>query len=226
MPAVADYGIAYLDTDSFRASAALFGVGMSLCNYPATNDGNAKLAFVLQSASRMIDAFCARDFLLANKVEKHPLDLSNWQFKVNNPPVIEVVSCLVRYAIDGHITIDPDKVFVNNQQGFLEIARYFEGTVQIMEIGTELNQPIVEITYKSLQSVPTNVQLACGFQAGHMINTGFVDATLPPNFGKVDMSGLSINNKKGYRSSEEMMAGSFSPEAERMLIAEKKISIA
>lgn len=226
MEAVANYGTAYLDTESFRASAAMFGVGMSLaCDYPATTEGDAKLAFVLQSASRHIDAFCARDFIPADKSEQHPFNLETWRFSVNNPPVTSIVSCAIRYGLDSTITIPPADVFINNQQKYLEIIRRLEA-VTTMEIGTELLSPVVEIVYKSLQAVPINVKLACGYQAGHLMNSGFVDKILPPNFGKIDMEGFSVNNKKGYRSSEEMSAGSFSAEAERLLIAEKKFSVA
>ncbi len=46
------------------------------------------------------------------------------------------------------------------------------------------------------------------------------------NFGKIDMGGLSVNNKKGYRSSEEMSAGSFSPDAARLLTQEINFGVA
>ncbi len=227
MPVADDlFGVAYLDDESFRAGATLFGVGMALSDFPVTDEGTKRLNLVLQAASRMIDTFCGKVFTPTDLVETHELDLTTWQIRVNNPPVVSISSCIIRYAIDGTITIQTNKIHINNQQGFLEIARYLEGTLTLMEIGTELNCPVVEITYKSLQTVPKTVQLATGYQAGHLINSGYVDKTLPPNFGKVDLDGLSINNKKGYRSSQEMMAGSFSPEAERLLISERKLSIA
>ncbi len=221
------FGTAYLDAESFRDMAGLFGVGMAFCDYPATNDGNAKLLRVLQAASRAIDAFCAKDFAPADRSEQHALDLTTWQFKVNRPPVTEIVSCTIRYAADGTITIHPSKIYVNNQQRFCEITRDLDGSLMILEtIGTELREPQIEVVYKSTQDIPMHVKLACGFQAGHLINSGFADKVLPPNFGKIDMGGLSVNNKKGYRSSEEMSAGSFSPDAERLLKQEINFSVA
>lgn len=221
MPPVADFGTNYLDAESFRRSAELFGVGMAMCDYPDDGGGNDKLAFVLQAASRQIDAFCGRDFSPAPRAETHVLDLTTWQFTVNNPPVAAVSSCVIRYAIDGAIVIPPDRVYINNQKNYLEITRQLDAGLTILEtLGSELLEPQIEIIYTSLQQIPKNVQLACGFQAGHLINSGFVDKTLPPNFGKIDMGDLSINNKKGYRSSEEMKAGSLSADAERLLAPE------
>ena len=227
MPAVTDYGSAYLDAESFRASAELFGAGMSLCDYPADSAGNAKLDFALQAASRQIDAHCARDFSPAAKTETHPLNLTTWRFSVNNPPIVAISSCKIYYAIESFITILPDRIFVNNQQNYLEITRLLDGGLTILEeIGTEIAGPQIIIVYTSLQDIPNHVRLACGFQTAHLINSGFVDKTLPPNFGKIDMGGLSVNNKKGYRSSDEQQAGSLSADAQRLLVSEIKYSAA
>lgn len=218
------FGTAYLDAESFRAHAELFGVGMSFADYA---DDDKKLLRVLQAASRDIDAFCCRDFSPEAKTETQTLDLTNWQFKVNNPPVIEIVSCKIRYAVDGFFNVSPDRVFVNNQKNYLEITRFAdEGLAMLGSIGTEISEPQVEITYKSLQDVPKHVKLAAGFQAGHLINTGFVDKMVPTNFGKIEMGDLVMNNKKGYRTHEEQKAGSFSADAARLLAQEIKISIA
>ena len=86
------FGPAYLDAATFRQMTAFFGVGMALCDYPDTDDGNLKLTQVLQAASRAIDAFCAKTFAPDDLVEQHALDLATRQFTVNNPPVSEIVS--------------------------------------------------------------------------------------------------------------------------------------
>lgn len=228
MPVAEDlYGIAYLDVESFRDGAALFGVGMAMCDYANDADGNAKLARVLQAASRAVDAFCSRSFTPENRTEQHALDLKSWTFTVNNPPVAEIVSCVLRYSVDGTIDIPPANVFINNQKKYCEIARRLGEAYSVLDaIGSDLNEPQIEVVYKSLQTIPVHVALATGYQAGHLINSGFVDKTLPPNFGKLDMNGISVNNKKGYRSSEEMSAGSLSPDAERLLRQEIRFSAA
>lgn len=228
MPVPADlFGTHYLDAESFRNMAELFGAGVSMCDYPNTTDGNAKLLRVLKAASRAIDSFTARDYSPDDKTETHRLDLSTWRFSVNNPPVVTVSSCRIYYAIDGYLQIDPSKLFINNQKGYIEITRLLEGSLHQLEVtGTEIAGPQVIVIYKSLQSIPKNVQLACGFQAGHLINSGFADKMLPPNMGKLDLGGLSINNKKHYGSAEANQAASFSRDAERLLIQEIKISIA
>ena len=220
------FGVAYFDAEKFRQSATLFGVGKALADYPDTDDGNQKLTFVLQAASRMIDTFCSKEFTPGDISEVHELDLETWQFRVNNPPVVSISSCVIRYAIDGVFTVQPDKIFINNQKNYMEITRMIDGSLSLLEaIGTEIAGPQVEITYKSLQSVPSKVQLATAYQAGHLINTGYVDATLPPNFGKIDMDGLSINNKKGYKSADEVKAATYSPEATELLISMRPIAV-
>lgn len=212
------FGIAYLDAENFRYNAELFGVGTSISKYLDSEDGNKRLALVLQAASRAVDTFCGRDFLAADKSESHKLDLTTWQFRVNHPPVISISACVVRQAIDGAITIDPSSVYINNQKGYVEITRGLDSVVGILSaVGSEIDGPIVEVTYKSYQDIPNEVKVGCGYQAGHMINAGYVDAMVPPNFGTVDLSGLKINNRKGAGSQEQKAQVGFSPEAERVL---------
>lgn len=51
MPVEANiFGAAYLDTDNFRQSQSLFGVGMAMCDYPANDAGDAKLLLALAAA--------------------------------------------------------------------------------------------------------------------------------------------------------------------------------
>lgn len=215
------FGVAYLDAESFREHADLFGVGMSLADYKKTADNDAKLSRVLQAASRAVDAFCGKNFLAAAKTEKHALPES-WQIRVNNPPVAAVSSCVIRVGSNTTMTIQTGDLYINNQKAYVEIPRDLTTAILTQNSLKSLAEATVEITYTSLQSVPGDVKLAAGYQAAHMINTGFVDKVLPPNFGKVDMGGLDINNKRGARSSEEAMAASFSPEAARLLIPHKQ----
>lgn len=219
MPVAADlFGIAYLDAESFRSSAKLFGVGMSFADYPTGAEGDTALGHVLQAASRAIEAHVGKVFTPGNLTEKHKVDRQTWQFAVNNPPVIEIVSCLLRYAIDGTLTIASSNIYINNQNGYCEIVRQDEAIHSILAaIGTEIDGPVAEIVYKSAQSIPNEIKLAAGYQAAHMINNGFVDAALPANMGAIDLGGLKINNKKGGKSSEERSAMSISPEAARLL---------
>lgn len=211
-----EFGPAYLDAESFRLSAELFGAGMAMVKYPVTTP-DTKLENALKAASRAVDAYCGKNFLDADKTETCSFDLRTWRFAVNNPPVAEVVSCSIRYAVDGTITVPPANVFINNQRGFLEISRNLEQQLITSFTPTELYEPVVEVVYKSLQEVPSDVALATAYQAAHMINAGFADYNLPPNMGKVDLGGMSINNKKGAKSHDEMRASSMSPDAERLL---------
>ncbi len=219
------FGVAYLGAADFRPSAKLFGVEMSfVATYPDTSPGNASLDIVLQAASRAIDAHCGRNFLAADITEKHDLNTATWQFSVNNTPVSSITSCLIRYAVDGSITIDPAKIYINNQKGYCQITWAVSALeVIVAQLGTALTEAQVEIVYKSLQAVPNEVKLATGYQAGHMINSGYVDANIPPNFGKLNIKGMDLNNRKGFKSAEDQHAASFSPDAERLLQPFKKL---
>lgn len=215
------FGTAYLDAESFREHAELFGVGMSIANYPVPESPSpateTKLNRVLQAASRAVDAFCGREFTAGDFVEKHILDMITWRFSVNNGPVSTISACVIRLGIESTITIPTGRLYIDNQRGYVEIARDMQTAIVASGTPTSINEPTVEVTYKSLQTVPSPVKLATGYQAGHMINNGFVDAAIPANFGALDLEGLVMNNKKGPKSSEEAWVSSFSPEAERLL---------
>lgn len=213
------FGVAYLDAEDFRPSAKLFGVEMSfVSSYPDTEDGNAALDLVLQAASRAVDAFCGKVFTEDEITENHDLDTATWQFAVNNTPVASITSCLIRHSVNGTITIDPAKIYINNQKGYCQITWAISALdVIVAQLGTALTEAQIEVVYKSLQTVPNNVKLATGYQAGHMINSGYVDAKAPPNFGTVDIGGLKLNNRKGFKSAEDLQAASFSLDAERLL---------
>ncbi len=219
------FGVAYLDAETFRASAELFGVGMAFTDYPDTPDGDSKLSRVLQAASRTIDAFCGQVFTPDDIVETQSFDPETWQFSTNNQPVISISACVMRLGVTSTMTIPPNHLYINNQKGYVEIGRDYQAAILVSNTPLWLSEPQIEVTYKSAQSVPSPVKLACGYQAGHLINTGFVDKLLPANFGKLDIGGLSVNNKKGYRSSEEMTSGSLSPDAERILTPLKQFSV-
>lgn len=211
------FGTAYLDAENFRYNAELFGVGAALDKYQNDLDGNKRLDLVLQAASRAVDTFCGRDFLAADKSEVHNFG-PHWQIKPNHPPVISISSIVVRTAVDGSVSVSPSDCYINNQKGYIEITGGLNSMVGILAtVGSEIDGPQVEITYKSYQSIPNEVKVGTGYQAGMMINAGYVDAMVPPNFGAVDLSGLKINNRKGAGSQEQKAQIGFSPEAERVL---------
>lgn len=213
------FGTAYLSAEEFRQGLILFGVEMSfVAGYPNTIEGNGALDVVLQAASRAIDTYCGRVFTPADITENHDLNTDNWQFSVNNAPVSSITSCLIRYAVDGTVSIDTDKIYINNQKGYCEITWAASALdVVLAQLGSALSSAQVEIVYKSLQTVPDAVRLATGHQAGHLINSGYVDASIAPNFGKLNIEGMDLNNRKGFQSAEDRKAASMSADAERLL---------
>lgn len=217
------FGVAYLDAESFRATAKLFGVGVAFIEYPTGSAGDTKLAHVLQAASRSVDQFCGKVFTPANITEKCRLIQPQRQFVVQNPPVAEIVSCAIRYAKEGAITIPAENVYINNQQGYCEISQIDEATIAVYEsLGSEIDGPIVEVVYKSLQSVPNPIKLATGYQAGYMINRGFVDTMVPSGLGAIDLGGMALNSRKGRKESEDE-DNSFSPEAAKLLAPYRRL---
>jgi hypothetical protein len=226
MPVPADlFGTAYLDAESFREMRTFFGAQMSVASYPDTDEGNANLDRALQAASRAIDAFCGKHFLSSNITENHQLDAS-WRFSVNNPPVASLVSCVLRFAIDRTMTLDIDNIYVNKQKGYCEIGRLDESVMSVAQaLGNEII-PQIEVVYKSLQSVPHEVKLAAGYQTAYMLNNGFVESSAPAQMGVIDLGGLKINNVKGRRSSDEQRALALCPEAQSLLQAHRRITVA
>lgn len=221
------FGITYLETEDFRLSQSLFGAGMAMCDYANTTEGNLRLLNVLAAASRMIDAFCGRDFSPAAKTEQQKFT-NGRQFQVNCFPVAEIIQCKIKFTTTFSETLPVTDIYVNNQAQYLEITALNQSQIAIEShlVAVALEEPVIEIIYTSYQSIEPAVRLACGYQAAHLINSGFVDKMMPPNFGKLDMSGLSINNKKGYKSAEEKSAGSMNAEAERLLAPYRSLIVA
>lgn len=221
------FGTAYLDTENFRAGAALFGVGMSLCDYPATEDGDAKLTGVLQAASRVIDAETGLTFTPGDHAEQHHFDFATRQVKLNNHPVAQIVSFRVIFSPGSQQTFQSSDIYINNQLGYIELTDIAVGFGIITEyLSLGLTDPVAEIVYKSFQDVPQAVKLACGYQAAKMINDGYVDKELPANFGAIDLDGIKINNRKGFINSKEQKEASvLDPTAARLLAGFKRISV-
>lgn len=221
------FGIAYLDAESFRAAAGLFGVGVAMSGYPDDDTGNQKLEFALQAASRVIDSYCCRNFIGDPISEQHRITGDVWKFTVNCPPVSSVEACSIRYAIDSTLIIKPSDVYINNQEGLLEIPRGIDAVAQILSIlGSELENIVAEVLYYSFEDIPPAVRSATGYQAAMMMNGGYVDANVPANFGAIDLGGMKLNNRKGSRNSADAFDGSIAPEAARLLLPYRKISVA
>ncbi len=221
------FGNAYLDAESFRKNATLFGVGMAFCDFPDDDEGNEKLLNVLQAASRMIDSEAGKDFTPGNRSEQHLFDFAKRQIKVNNPPVSEIISVNIIFSPGASQVFTPQDCYINNQLSYIEITDLAIGLGVITNyLNLGLSDPVAEIVYKSAQDVPKHVALATGYQAAKMINEGFVDTQLPPNFGQIDMGGLTINNKKGYRlKAEDVNATVIDPMAKKLLNSDKTITV-
>ena len=221
------FGTAYLDAENFRANAAAFGVGMSLADYPAGNAGDQALSRVLQAASRLIDSHTGLDFSPEPRTEQHLFDFGTRRIKLNNPPVSAVNSFRVVFSPGTNQVFNSSDFYINNQLGYVELTDIAVGFGIITEyLSLGLSDPVAEITYTSYLDVPRPVKLACGYQAGKMINDGFVDKTIAPNFGQLEINGLTVNNKKGYRlKAEDIKASTLDPTAEKLLSQFKKITL-
>lgn len=221
------FGLPYLDADNFRAGAAVFGVGMALADFSDSAEGNRKLNIALCAASRLIDAETGRDFSPAERTEQHHFDFASRQLRVRNAPIAEVVSLSIIFAPGTSQTFSPADIYINNSLNYIEITDAAIGFGIISErLNMGLTNPVAEIVYKSATDIPKAIRLACGYQAAKMINDGFVDKTLPANFGQIDMDDFVINNKKGYRlKKEDIFAARLDATAESLISQFKTITV-
>lgn len=183
-------GTCYLDPEAFVKRAHVFGVGMAIQN--ATRDD---LLALLADASRRVDEICGRNFEPDEITETHRFNASTRRVSVNAPPVTSIVSYRILAGGGQVATFSPDEVFVNNQDGYLELLAFALGTsLATPLISFGLTVPQVEVVYKSYQEPPQGVKKATGIIAAHRANAGFVNALVPAQFGQLRIGGSRFEN--------------------------------
>lgn len=223
------FGAAYLDAADFRNYADLFGAGMALAKYPDDDVGNNKLQAALAASSRTIDSLCGRSFLPGNISEQHLFDPAVKRISVNSPPVMELVEFKVRTSPGTIMQFQVSDVYVNNQKGYVELSNLAKSEALIADLlQMGLSQPQAEIVYKSYQSVPQKIRLACGYQTAFEINSGFVNSTLPPSFGRLEIGGIKVGNvsKQKFSQDSNVSVNRVAPQLEELLAEFKKLSVA
>ena len=194
------FGLAYLDAQSFRNNAGLFGARIALSNFPK-DENDSSIVTLAASASRVIDSICGRHFKPDPISENHPFDFRTRRTRVNSPPVVNLSSYAIRTGAGTVSSFPLNSLYINNEESYIEllsIALAYGLTSQILTLG--MNEPQVEITYTSFQTPPAEVSLACGYVMAELANKGFVDGLVPAGFGQLKVGGITAGNARSQLS--------------------------
>ncbi len=184
------FGESYLSAQDFLDNAVLFGCAVAV----AGMDANA-VGPLLQAASREVDVEVGRSFSAATVAENHKWDYQTRRSKVNQPPVVELLSFGIRVgaglfssfavtpveADGGGNKVRFGAIYYNRQENYLEVtALALAGSLINPIVSLGLTEPQVEIVYKSLASVPAEIALAVGHTAAHWLNENAANALILP----------------------------------------------
>jgi hypothetical protein len=182
-------GSSYLDKDFFIANARTFGVQALIGDW-SSND----VLGALTNASRMVDAFTRKSFDPAAITEQHNWNPGTRRTKVNQPPIMELISYQIRTSPGTVSTFELNTIYINNQENYVELASLsLAGSLTSQMISLGMTTPIVEITYKSYQSVPSQVAAAVGFTAADIINRSASNDLLPAGLASVKDGDMAIS---------------------------------
>jgi len=207
----ATLGPMYIDAETFRGQAAVYG-----CQAAVAQMSGENLEEFIALASRSVDAYCAGQGFSPDVVisENHPFDFATRRFRPNQPPVIDLLSLRLRTGPTTVATYDLTPVsmdaagnkvgwgviYYNRQENVMEISSMTTvGAVSSYMVTMGIMKPQVEITYRNGDAVPTEVQAATGYQAGHLINQAFLDSKITPGVLTMSTPDLSITREAGIR---------------------------
>ena len=181
-------GLSYMDAADFTLRAGAFGCSAVMANF--TSD---YITAIMAVASRAVEAHCGRDFTPGDRVEQHVWNYTTRRIKLNAPPVASVSSYKIIVGPGLSANISTSSIYVNNQENYIEVALLALAGTLVSPIATlGLQTPIVEITYKSLQTVPQSVIAATGFTAADIINESASNMSLTPGLKTIKIEGLEV----------------------------------
>lgn len=216
MPLESDstFGTAYLSVEIFKADAILYGADKAIAGL-----SDQAVLRLLARASRAIDNYTGRTFGGGTIAETHEWDYGTRRCKVNQPPVITLVSYQVRIGagLTASFAVTPvendagarpvrfGEIVYNREQNYLEVTSLAVATQltnQIISLG--LNKNWVELVYTNAAEnagVDPLVAEATAWTAAHMINAGRTAGKLPSGISMVKMGEVQIQ-RQGAASDE------------------------
>jgi hypothetical protein len=202
-------GVCYLKVSDLQARAAAFGAAQAI-----TGLDSANLKALLANASRQIDAYLGRvsgGFAGIALTEFHQWNPATRRFALNNPPPASVTVCKLHLAanVTEQITLTPvandsanrpmswGGLVWNRQTGMMELDTLLTTTLAINQVAAlGLEFPFVEIQYTTEggeTAIPSEVALACGYQAAYLAQRNQASAILPGDITSLRTADRSVS---------------------------------
>lgn len=188
-------GTSYISAGDLKARSLSFGCAKALgaLDYP-------QIEAVCAMASRAIDAHTGRAWDGGTITENHAWEPATRRVKINQPPIMSLLSYKIRTSPNSvstfpvtPVTVDAGgrnvsygAIYYNYQENYLELASLVIATgltTTIIALG--MYQPQVEISYTSHATIPEAIITATGLVAADMANTGYLNSLMLPGLQSV-----------------------------------------
>lgn len=204
-------GACYIEPDAFAARSNAFGcAGAAVAALFAADPDGTNLTAIIAAVSRAIDTHTNREpesLSGGTLYENHSWDPITRRCKVNQPPVITLISYKIRIGaqLTANFVLTPVSsdagsnklsyggVYYNRQENYLELnSLALAGSLTNSLAGLGMSQPQVEIAYTSFATVPKNVATAAGFGAAAMVNEWYVNTVITPGIKQIESGKQTI----------------------------------
>jgi hypothetical protein len=200
-------GACYASVAQFTTMAGGLGCGVGLA---AINDpGDLAITAILAAASRVVDAFCGREFDLQTIQEDQKWDLLTRRVYPYQPPVANLLSYQIQTAPGSYqnITLTPTTVdasgatvsygaiVYDKSRNYLELASLAVLTsLTPVLVSLGISEPIVRYQYTSFANVPQQVITATSLIAAEMVNKAYRNKRIVPGLQSISSGKQTITS--------------------------------
>ena len=196
-------GTCYIPVSAFKVKARSFG-----CNVSTSLFGYTDLVAAVALASRLVDAYCGRQFDGATIYENHKFSMETRRIYPVNPPVVNLTTYSIQTAPGSYQTVLTTPVLTdagsNNisygaivysqQENYLELASLAVITaITPVLISLGITEPQVRIAYTSYGSVPAQVATATGLIAAAVCNESRANDLAPVGLNSISTEDQSVS---------------------------------
>jgi hypothetical protein len=203
-------GTCYIEPEAFISRSMAFGCDRALDALYAADADGTNLTALIASVSRAIDVYTGRDsnsWSGGTIYENHAWDPVTRRVKVNQPPVINLISYKIRVGsqLTANFVLTPlssdggsnhlayGGVYYNRQENYLELnSLALAGSLTNSLAGLGLYLPQVEIAYTSFASVPGQVATATAIGAAAVVNKWYANKVITPGIKQIESGKQTI----------------------------------